>query len=143
MTGMGMMQVAIHEIVDVVAVGNRFMAATGSVNVSGVVGGAGVAAGAIGRIRGAHLNGVLVVMAFMSMVEMAVVEVVYVAVVQHGGMAAAGSVLVVVVGMDVMIHLLFAFLDGCAADFSVRWDFSVACARALKIKPDTCWSAKE
>ena len=94
-----MMQVAVHEIIDVIAVRDRFVAATGAVDMRGVVAGAGrgVAVG----IRGADFDDVLIDMPRVRMMQMPVVQVIDVPVVLHRSVAAVGAVLVVVVGMNV------------------------------------------
>ena len=85
-------QAAIDEKVDVVAVRHGFVAAAGAVHVAWLVTGArGRAAFGVGVGDG---DGVLLHAAFMRVVQMAFLQVVHVAVVADGGVAAAGAVLV-------------------------------------------------
>lgn len=67
-----MMQVAIHEIVHVVSVRNRFMPASRSVDMPGIVTAASMR-GASARIGGAYFERALVVMAVMGAMHMPVV----------------------------------------------------------------------
>lgn len=105
-------EVAIDEVIDMVAVGNGFMAAAGAVNMVSGMAGAGVAAGAGGRIGGGDFEGVFVEVAFMGMVEVTIVQVVDVAIVDDGGVAAAGAMHVRVVGVNVMLHRESTFPGG-------------------------------
>jgi hypothetical protein len=94
-----MMQAAIDEVIDVIAVRDRFVTAAGAVDVDvrGIVPAArrGVAVG-IGR---AHGDDVLIDVIAMRMMQVPIVEVVDVPVVFHRGVAAAWAVGVVVMGM--------------------------------------------
>ena len=86
------MQAAIDEKVDVVAVRHGFVAAAGAVHVAWLVTGArGRAAFGVGVGDG---DGVLLHAAFMRVVQVAFLQVVHVAVVADGGVAAAGAVLI-------------------------------------------------
>lgn len=105
-------EMTVHEVVDVVAVRDGFMAAAGAVDMVGGVCGAGVTGGAGGRILIGHIEGVLVVVAFVRVVEMAVVQVVHMVAMKDGGVAATGAVLMGMIGMNVMSHNFFAFLGG-------------------------------
>ncbi len=133
----GVVQMAIDEVIYVIAVRNGFMAAAGAVDVRGFMRGTGVPAGAIRRIVGAHFQGVFVIVALVGMVQVAVMDKIHVAVVKDGGMAASGAMLVGMIFVSVVVHDFLA-LSGLPGA-----DFSVACARALKIRPETCWSARE
>ena len=96
----GMMEVSVDEVVDVVAVRDRFVATAGAVDVSGIVRSAGVLRGAISRVGCRQSNAVLVDVAVMEMVQVTIVQVVDVVVVAHGGMAAARFVLMGMLGMN-------------------------------------------
>lgn len=89
----GMMEVAIDQVIDVVSVGNGRVPAVGSVLVTGGVSAAIVACGAACWIGGVHLQRVFVHMILMRGVQVAVVQVVGVTVVLDRGMAAALAVL--------------------------------------------------
>lgn len=72
MTIVLVVEMAIDEVVDMVAVRDGLMAAAGAVNVVGGVRCAGMARGASGGVLVAYFKGVLVVVAFVRVVEMAV-----------------------------------------------------------------------
>jgi hypothetical protein len=91
-----MMEVAVDEEVDVVAVGDGLVAASRAVLVPTVMPAAGVIGRAIGRIRAADLDHVLVDVVAVRMVEVAVVEVVEVVAVCHRRMPAVRAVRMVV-----------------------------------------------
>jgi hypothetical protein len=95
-------QVAIDEVVDVVAVGDGLMPTAWAMDVLGGVACAAVRGGALRWVLVAHGQAVLFDRACRGgVVEVAVVEVVHVPVVLDGGVAAGGAVLVVVVGVGV------------------------------------------
>ena len=90
------MQAAVDQVIDMVAVWDSFMSATFSVNMArtGIERDAGIGVGFIYR------QGVFVVMAVVLMVQMAVVQVVDMAVMFDGGMTAAAAVNMGVVVMN-------------------------------------------
>ena len=90
------MQTAVDQVIDMVAVWDSFMSATFSVNMTrtGIERDAGIGVGFIYR------QGVFVVMAVVLVVQMAVVQVVDMAVMFDGGMTAAAAVNMGVVVMD-------------------------------------------
>ena len=92
-------QVAIDEVIDVVAMWHRFVAAAGAVDVSGFVAAAVVVGRAGVRVGGADGDAVFIDVVAMRVVQVAVVQVIDVAVVLDGGVAAARAVLVRVVGV--------------------------------------------
>ena len=92
-------QVAIDEVVNVVAMRHRFMTAAGAVNVPGFVAAAVVVGRAGVRVGGADGDAVFIDVVAVRVVQVAVVQVVNVAVVLDGGVAAARAVLVRVVGV--------------------------------------------
>ena len=92
MIAVRMVEVAVHEVVDVVSVGDGFVAATGAVDVGGRVGAAVVAGSAGFRIDRRDLEGVLIHMVSVRAVEMAVVDVIDMVVVHDGSVSAAFSV---------------------------------------------------
>jgi hypothetical protein len=101
-----MMQVALHEVVGVVAVRNRVVTAAWSVAMAGVVAVTGVLRCAAGRVLRADLDPVLIDMAVVGMVEMAVVQVIDVAIVADRGVAASLPVLVRMPLMDVVAAVM-------------------------------------
>jgi hypothetical protein len=97
----GMVQVAVNQVIDVVAVGDRFMTAAGPVlvvlgMVAAIMGGR--ASGGIGAADG---DSMFLDLIAGGMVQMAVVEIIDVAVMFQGLVAAAGTMLVRVVGVSV------------------------------------------
>ncbi len=93
-----MMQVAIDEVIDMIPVRHRFVPAARAVDLGGIVAGAG--RGVPVGIRGAHFDDVLVHMIAVRMMQMPVVQIIDVPVVFDRRVAAAGAVLMVVVGMN-------------------------------------------
>ena len=91
------MEVAVDNIVDVIAVGYRLVSAVRPVDMFGIVVITGVIRGATVRVFVAHRNGVLLNPFVGLMMEVAVVEIIDVPVVFDGGMSAVGTVLVIVV----------------------------------------------
>ena len=92
----GMMQPAIHDVVNVVTMGHRFVSATRTVDMTRLVAVRGI--GASFRIRIAHFDHVLFHHTILALVmEMAVVDVVDMIAVLDGSVPAVGAVLVVVV----------------------------------------------
>ena len=92
-------QVAIDEVVNVVAMRHGFVAATGTVYMSRFVAAAVVVRRAGIRVGGADGDAVFIDVVAVRMVQVAVVQIVNVAVVLDGGVAAVRAVLVRVVGV--------------------------------------------
>jgi len=78
---------------------NRLVAAAGTVDMTSVVAAAAVVRGAAVGVVAGHLDHMLVDMILMRMVEVAIVQIVDMATVAHGGVATTRPVLVSVVGM--------------------------------------------
>ena len=93
------MQVAVHEIVNVIAVRHGLVTAAGAVDVSRCVAAAAVVGGAGIGVGGADGDAVFIHMVVVRMVQMAVVQIVDVAVMPDGGVAATRAVPVRVVGV--------------------------------------------
>jgi len=99
MVAVGMVQVAIDEIVDVVAVRHRFVSAAGAMHMPRLMAGAAVLGRtAIGVLRG-YFDDVLVHVVAMGMVQVAVVQVIDVVAMADGGVSAARPVLMVMMGV--------------------------------------------
>jgi len=94
MIAMRMMKVAVHDVVNVVAVGNRRVTAVGAVLVGLVVGFASMAWCATRRIGRVHGKDVFFHIAAVLVVQMAVVEIIDVPFVQDAGVSAVGTVFV-------------------------------------------------
>jgi hypothetical protein len=85
----GVMEVVPHQVVGVGAVRHRLVPAARTVDVGGVMGAAGVGRGAFLGVGAADGDDVLVDVVAVAVVQVPVVEVVDVAAVPDGGMAAA------------------------------------------------------
>lgn len=96
MAVMDVMQAAIHQVVDVVTVGNGLVAAVRTMDMIGRVATALTVSAVIG-IDGADLQHMLVHVIAMHMVQMAIVEIVDMAVMLDGGVAAIRTVLMAVI----------------------------------------------
>ncbi len=92
-----MVQVAVDEIVDVIPMRHRFMAAPRAVNVARVV--AAAARRALVRIPGAHFEPVLVDMIAVRMMQMTVMQIINVIVVLDCSMSTVRAMLMVVVSV--------------------------------------------
>ena len=92
-----MVQVAVDEIVDVISMRHRFMAAPTSVNVARVV--AAAARRALVRIFGAHFELMLVYMIAVRMMQMTVMQIINVIVVLDRSMSTVRAMLMVVVSV--------------------------------------------
>jgi hypothetical protein len=101
MSAVRVMEMAVDEIIDVVAVGYGLVAAAGAVDVGGIMGAAVVLRGAgvgVGRREG---DGVFVDVAIVEMVQVAIVKIVDVIAVLDGGMTAARLMLMSMFRMSV------------------------------------------
>jgi len=106
MAVMLMVQMTLHEVVRMVAVGHGFVAAAGAVTVSGYVTAAGVSTSAFRRILGIHFQLVLVDMIAMHIVHVAIVKETLMPIVQDGRVATLISMLMRVSLMNFMTHVL-------------------------------------
>jgi hypothetical protein len=102
MAVMGVVQVSIHQIVDVITVRHSLVPAPRAVLVVFWMPVAIVTRRARVGIAGAEADHMLVVMVFVRMVKMAIVKIVDMAVMPYRRMAAAGAVLVRMVAVDLM-----------------------------------------
>ncbi len=152
------MQVAIDEIVDVIAMRHRIVSTAGAVNVIGRVAGARMAVAAGRGIRGCHGEVVLHndAVGFL-MMQMAVMQVIDVATVLQCDVPTTGTVCVIVIGM--FRHGRFLFKTGTRRTLtaSVRHrpgneipsppgftqSGSLPCAKAFAIRSRTCPSDSE
>lgn len=101
------MQVPGDEVVDVIAVRDRFVTAPRAVEVALGVTSAGVRGRAGGRIGRPDLEDALVDVPIVTVVEVAIVEVVDVVAVTDGEVAAGGAVDVLVIRMGGVAHDFF------------------------------------
>jgi hypothetical protein len=136
-TVMGMMEMAVDQVVGVIAMRNLLVAAVGTVFMGFRMPRATVLRGAVRGISDAHFEPVLVEMIAVFAVQMAIVQVIRMIAVLNRCMAAT-----------VPVHMRVRFMNPAI----LRQDFplselpgnsSLACARALLIKSTTCWSVSE
>lgn len=97
MVAMRMVQMSVHEVVDMVAVGHGGMAAAGSVNMTFFVAAALVTGGAAVGVGGVNLHDVFIHVSCVGMVQVAVVEIIDVIVVLNRQVSTTGAVLMVVI----------------------------------------------
>jgi hypothetical protein len=112
MGAMPVMEAAINQIIDVIAMRHRFMAAADAMDMSHVMTG-GWRGASIG-IGGADLDDVLIHVIGVGMMQMPVMQIIDVSVVPHGGVAAASSVLVIVMRMNFAVAHKNVVLKGSA-----------------------------
>jgi hypothetical protein len=103
MTVMRVVKVSCHEIIHVIAVRNRFVAAVFTVLMLGTVCAAVVAVGAVSRIRGTDLKPVLVEMAFVTKVQVAIMNVIRMPLVVDGCMTTVRAMLMRVILMNFVL----------------------------------------
>lgn len=94
-----MVQMTVDQIVDVVAVRHRFVAAARPVHMTGAMAGTVMLRRAAVRVGGADGDHVLIDMVAMHVVQMAVVQEIDMVFVTHCSMAALRAMLVVVMGV--------------------------------------------
>ncbi len=102
MTVVGVVQMAVDEVVHMVAVRNGFVAAVRAVGMVGPMAFARVPLGAIDGVGGAHVKDVLIDVVVMHRVEMTVVKIIDMVVVADCSVAAGFVVLVGVVFVDLV-----------------------------------------
>ncbi len=108
MVAVWVVQVAVDQIIDVIAVRYGFMAAIRAVLVLALVAAAIVLRSAISRVGCVHFHCVALNPAISNVMQVAVVQVIDVVAVFHGGVAAVGAVLVTVVRVKGMLtHFIF------------------------------------
>lgn len=100
MVAMGMMEVAGDQVIHVIAMRDRGVAAVGSMDMGGIMAGAGVVGGALIGVGSGHRDDVFVHVSCVGMVQVAVVEVIHMVVVTDGGVTAVGAVSMRMVRVD-------------------------------------------
>jgi hypothetical protein len=137
-----MVQMIADAIIDMIAVGHRLVTTARAVNMSGVVTAAAMVGGASIRVRGRHLDHMLIDMAFMRVVQMALMQIIDMPFVAHGLMSTAGTVLVRMFGMlwggASVSHWFSSF--PCPGPAGTAVTPSAAWSIALRIKRST-WSS--
>ena len=137
MSVMHMMQVAIHQIVHVVAVRHSFMPAIRPVYMPGFVPAALMSARAIGWILCRHCQHMFIKVPFMGMMQMPVMQIVDVPFMLNRCVPTPGPVNVRMIFVYVMFHIYsFPFVTFLPAAIGIA--FSVECANALNTSPATC-----
>jgi len=91
-----MVQMAIHQVINVVAMRNGFVAAVGTVSVGLLIGCTAVDRRTFVRIRSCHLNVMVVHMITVNVMQMAIMKIIGVAAVFHCGVPAVWPMHVVV-----------------------------------------------
>ena len=130
MTAVWMVQVGIHEVIDMVVVRYRFMAAIGAVNVSGLVT-RGRRSAAVG-VSGADFDNVLIDVIAVRVMQMPVVQVIDMPVVFHSRVTAAGAVMMIVMRMNfVLAHNRGLSPPSCARCGFTQALFGIAEAMSL------------
>jgi hypothetical protein len=99
-SSMGMVQVTVHEIIDMIAVRNGGMSAPGAMHVVLGMSAARMFRSAPIRMLGIHLDHMFVHVPAMGMVQMSIVQIIDVVTVLHRCVAAAWAMFVVVVRMN-------------------------------------------
>ena len=136
MIAMRVMQVAADAIIDVIAMRHRLVTAAGRVDMAGFMTGAAVIRGAAIGVFAGNLNHVLVDMIAMRVMQVTVVEIVGVAVMAHGGVAATRPVTMRVAGVSRRgarghFNRPFRFLEmRCGSRSRDRWRCAPTAARA-------------
>ena len=109
------MEVAVHQVVHVIAVRHGFVPAIGTVNVGGVVPLASVVRSAVRGVGPVDLETVLVHVVLVGMVQVAAVEVIDVVPVLDRDVTAVGAVGVIVVGMLFAAHRQDSSSPACSS----------------------------
>jgi hypothetical protein len=93
----GVVEVSVHQVVDMVAMGNGGMTAARPVHMVGGVGTTGMTGYTVSRVFAANIECVLVDVVPVGMVQVTIVQVVNVAIVLDGDVPTVGTVGVIVV----------------------------------------------
>ena len=119
----GMVEMTLHHIVDVIAVRNCLMAAIRSMPVLCIVAVACMAVGAVGGVCSIDLKLMLINMTFMQGMQMPVMEIIGMAIVNDRGMSAIFSMLMamVLVHLVLLRHLCISFEERHEARISRYW----------------------
>jgi hypothetical protein len=143
MVAVRVVKMAGDAIIHVVAVRHRLVAAAGAMHMARFMTGAAMFGGAAVRIFACYLHHVLVDVIVMRVVEVAIMQIVYVAAVADGGMSAARTMPMRMVGVGLgraSRHRFVSFPCPESADPPIR--LSVAWSTALRTNGSTCSSAR-
>ena len=105
MSAVRMVQVAIHQVIDMIAVRHGLVATVGPVSVRLLMGGTTVVRSAFLWIRRGHFDLVVVYMVAVTVVQVAIVKIIGVAIVFHGGVPAVWAMLVAVGPRVLLVRL--------------------------------------
>lgn len=134
---MHVMQVAIHQIIHVIAMRHGFVPAIGSMYMPGFVPAALMPAGAISWILRRYCKHMLVNVPFVRMMQMPVMQIVDVPFMLDCRMPTPGPVNVRMIFVYVMFHI-YSFPFNTFLPAATGAAFSVECASALNTSPATC-----
>ena len=107
MLAMGVMEMPIDQVIDVIPVGHGLVATIGAMDVGSIMATAGMIGCALLRVGLVDFKSMLVHVVTMRMMQMPVMKVVNVAIVPNGHMTAVGAMLVVMVLVLFAAHLRF------------------------------------
>jgi hypothetical protein len=127
-----MMEMSVHQVIGVIPMRHRLMTAVRPVSVCGFVRAAVVARGAVGRIRSAYRNCVVVDVAVVNMMQVSVMQIIGMAVVLDGGVAA---ILAVCMGVTLMFDARCGHNVLCEAERGLT---AIMGAWLSTVKPCTC-----
>jgi len=130
-------------IIHVVAVRHRRVTAAGAVHMERLMSAAAMIGGAAVGMLARYLDHMLVDVIFVRVVEVTIVQIVYVATVTHGRVSAAWPMLMSMVGVGrgrASRHGIVSFPYPRSADTVVR--LSAAWSMALRTNGSTCSSAR-
>jgi hypothetical protein len=99
-------QVPIHEVIDVVAMRDRRVSTAGAVHVVRIVTGALVLCATV-RVFRCHFDRVFIVVTLVGAVQMPIVQIADVVAVPDGRVPAVGAMLVIVIFMNLVCHQAF------------------------------------
>jgi hypothetical protein len=125
MIAVGMVQVAGHQVVHVIAMGNLLMAAGRTVAMGLLMPGTGVLGSAGSRVGGIDLENVVVDVVAMNVMQVAVVQVIRVVAVLDSDMAATRTMLVIVAFMHLAVFLRHAARSSLDEDRSLILSVSI------------------
>jgi len=108
-----MVQMAIHQVINMVAMRHGFVAAVGAMSVR-LLGGTAIVRSAFLRVRCAHFNLMIVHMIAVGVMQVAIVKIIGVAVVLHGGVPAVWAMHVAMSPRMFLVSVSHCFspLDG-------------------------------
>ena len=104
MVSMRMVQMPVDEVIEMIPVRNGFVTAAGTMHMVCVVPRASVVSGAASRVGFVNVDRVLIDVVLVGVMEVAVVKVVHVITMLHGGVATISPVLMAMFGVHSAAH---------------------------------------